>query len=608
MRTFEEYFKEEAIVFYLCRLRAKYANNRNKKHLIHLLTKAEEYNYHVNDCNNHSEYEKKFNEDLNKLFPSRRKWKNIGEESRYNSRTNQKLSSTDKNIYALLKTIKFYKKKNPSELFVENLNAFVKDIQTSIKDKNYKISPPTVYPKLKDKIIKDELNKCRPISLFTLKDRVILSLTNKFLTDLFDKYFEDCSFAFRAKRNSDDSGLLSHHDCIKAIVKFKSDFKEMDLWAVECDMEKFYDSVNHNIIKEHFDALIQKAQTELPEFDFSNPIRVFHKYLNCYSFNTYTLPLNSDDEYWKKHLNDKRGNTFKGHYEWVQAGFKKHGYYNDISIERIGIPQGGALSGLIANIVLDAADKEVIKSKVFYARFCDDMIILHPDKKECKRAKILYTKALKQLKLVPHNFCNKLIINRKIPEKNLPPTTIAPFWNKKSKGPYKWAAIKNNGFPWIGFVGYELHYEGHIRVRKKSLKKELRKQKEVVYRINKAIEKDRRKSIGTISESVIHKLVGMSVGRVELRNFDKIENEMCWKNGFKELTMNKYAVQQMKQLDRNRNKIYYKLDEKLKKLPKLEENEEETPGKRRQIVDFNKPFSYYYQVLERKQLEEFKKQ
>jgi retron-type reverse transcriptase len=603
MKKFEEYFKDEEIIFYLCRLRAKYAKNRNKKHLIHLLTNSDEFNYHVNDCKKYSEYERKYNEDLNKLLPSRRKWKNIGKESRLNPKTKEKLTSTDKNIYSLLKTIKFYKKKNPSEPFLVNLNAFIEDIQNSIQDKGFKIKPPTVYPKLKDKLNKKGENKCRPISLFTLKDRLILSLTNKYLTTLFDKYFEDCSFAFRAKRNSDDSGLLSHHDCIKEIVKFKSSFKQTDLWVVECDMEKFYDSVNHKIIKVHFDEMISKAQTDFPEIDFLNPIRIFKEFLNCYSFNINTLPLNTDEEYWKRHLRDNTGNTFKGQFGWVEDDFKRLGYYNDISSERIGIPQGGALSGLIANIVLNVADNEVKKSKVFYVRFCDDMIILHPDKAECELAKELYVHSLNQLKLVSHNFCDKLIVERERPERNLPLTTIAPFWNAKSKGPYKWSAIKNDGFPWIGFVGYELHFEGYIRVRKRSLKKELKKQKEVVNRIKKAIEKDRRKSFGTVSESLIHRLVGMSIGRVELRNFNKIEHEMCWKNGFKELSMNKYAVQQMKHLDRNRNKLYYKFEAELRKLRELEEASEEPPDRIRQIVDFNKPFSYYYQVLERKQIE-----
>lgn len=147
-----------------------------------------------------------------------------------------------------------------------------------------------------------------------------------------------------------------------------------------------------------------------------------------------------------------------------------------------------------------------------------------------------------------------------------------------------------------------MHYDGHIRVRKRSLKRELKKQKEVVNRIRKAIENGRRRSFGTISESVIHRLVGMSVGRVKLRNFDKIEHEMCWKNGFKELTMNKYAVRQMKQLDRNRNKLYYDLDAELNKLKERGKENKEKLRRNRQIVDFNKPFSYYYQVLERKQL------
>lgn len=600
MKKFEDYFDEKAIIYYLCRLRAKCAKNRNKKHLIHLLTNDEYYNYHANEAKNYSEYEKKFNKDLNQLFPSRRKWKNIGKESRYNSKTKEKLTSTDKNIDSLLKTIKFYKRKNPSEPFLKNLNAFIKDIQNSIQEESFKIEQPTVYPKLKDKLNKSGENKCRPISLFTLKDRMILSLTNKYLTELFDKYFEDCSFAFRTKRNSDNSGLLSHHDCIKEIVKFKSEHKETDLWAVECDIEKFYDSVNHKIIQEHFGELISKAKAEFPEIDFSNPIRIFNKFLNCYSFNTNTLPLKSNDEYWEKHR------IPKGKFEWVEKGLAE--YYNDFNSERIGIPQGGALSGLIANIVLNVADKEVKKSKVFYARFCDDMIIFHPDKSECELAKDYYTKALKQLKLVPHDFCNELIVERTIPEKNLPQTTIAPFWREKSKGPYKWSAIKNDGFPWIGFVGYELHYEGYIRVRKRSLKKELKKQKEVVNRIKKAIEKDRRKSFGTISESVIHRLVGMSVGRVELRNFDKIEHEMCWKNGFKKLTMNKHAVQQMKQLDKNRNKLYYDFSQYLKELEEKEGNVVNPNLKKRQIIDFNKPFSYYYQVLERKQLEEIEKE
>ncbi|MBK8362805.1 MAG: hypothetical protein IPL24_03750 [Bacteroidetes bacterium] len=55
----------------------------------------------------------------------------------------------------------------------------------------------------------------------------------------------------------------------------------------------------------------------------------------------------------------------------------------------MGIPQGGALSGLIANLVLDFADRKMQSlndSKLLYVRFCDDMIIIHPSKKKAIEA------------------------------------------------------------------------------------------------------------------------------------------------------------------------------------------------------------------------------
>jgi len=48
------------------------------------------------------------------------------------------------------------------------------------------------------------------------------------------------------------------------------------------------------------------------------------------------------------------------------------------------------------------------------------------------------------------------------------------FWSDKikSKHPYKWSLNYADSFPWFGFVGYEIHYAGNLRVRKSSLAKE----------------------------------------------------------------------------------------------------------------------------------------
>jgi hypothetical protein len=285
-----------------------------------------------------------------------------------------------------------------------------------------------------------------------------------------------------------------------------------------------------------------------------------------------------------------------GEFGWIKNRLIELKYYSNIEEERIGVPQGGALSGLIANIVLNEADKELLKTEVFYIRFCDDMLIIHKDKNKCEKAKTIYKNSLKELKLVPHKFADKL--TKKISQTEF---TIKPFWHTKSKGAYKWDSVDNKGFPWISFVGYEIHHKGNIRVRKKSLEKELKKQKKIVNEIEKAIELGQRKVKGYVIESAINRLIGMSVGRIGLNNFEEVSTDMCWKNGFKELSLNKNSTIQIKQLDRNRSKLYYDLLKSVKNLEKEKEDGEEENDieRKRQIIFYDKPFSYYYQVLER---------
>ncbi|WP_269058229.1 reverse transcriptase domain-containing protein, partial [Streptococcus pneumoniae] len=81
------------------------------------------------------------------------------------------------------------------------------------------------------------------------------------------------------------------------------------------------------------------------------------------------IPESTDLIYW---------NSYKiknGEFSWIDNKTLSS-HYSDISNERIGVPQGGALSGLIANIYLNKADLSIIGKKVLYQRFCDDMIIV----------------------------------------------------------------------------------------------------------------------------------------------------------------------------------------------------------------------------------------
>lgn len=600
MRQFEELFTDEKIIGYICKVRAKLAKQRNKKHAFHILTSNDTFNYHLPQ-RERSKYEEDLMELLNSILPPRKKWKKLGVRSRYKkiegSRL-QKLSTVDKNTYSLLKTINYYRTKKPSEPFVVRLNGFIQEVQHSVKSKDYSIRQPIIYPKAKDKKKDHELkvgenNICRPLSLFNLKDRLILSITNNYFTRLFDRYFDDCSLAFRIIPNQ----IVNHHTAIQKITEYKKMYPNIALWVAECDMKKFYDSVDHKIIGKQFDYFLHLAQQDWKHLNFDNCKRLFYSYLSCYCFNLDVLPKNSDPDYWRVF------NIPRGKFGWIDEEIHKFGFYQNIKEERIGVPQGGALSGLIANLVLDITDKAILSQKenLFYIRFCDDMIIMHPEKEKCETSIELYRNTLKDIKLLPHDFSQCLIEDRVNSKKKkyLPNKSLRPFWEGKSKGPYKWDSFEKGGFSWIGFVGYELHFDGAIRVRKNSLEKELKKQKDVLEKTMMAVEIKQRVSGKTVSESLMRKLIGMSVGRVELWNYRTVHPEMCWKNGFQELNKNRHSIKQIKRLDRARSKVYYDVIKKCSDPIELAQSKRVNSSDRSQIISYDKPFSYYYHVIER---------
>lgn len=589
MKPFESYFSENEILKQICKVRVKLAKNKSKKHLLHLLTSNPDFNYHVKlksePTNDFETNQKELTEFLLLILPPRKKWLNLGEQSRRKPNgDNEFLTSNDKNYYSLLKTIKAESKREDNAVWYLNLQKFIKEIVAVSEGEDYEVLSPIIFPKLKDKLNQSGQNECRPICIFNLKDRIVLSLTNKFLTRVFDEQFQDSSYAFRSKRNSQDN-IISHHDCIVGIGNFRSSNTDSALFVAECDMKKFYDTVNHTIAMELFQSLIETAKTNHSTLDFLTPIKIFKSYLKSFAFNI-DIPKPTDNVYWASY---KIPNGFFG---WIDNETLKS-HYADISNERIGVPQGGALSGLIANIYLNQADIELSKTDVFYQRFCDDMIIIAKDFEACNKSKDIYEAELKKLKLFPHKF-KKSDELRKVENDKL---SLSEFWNGKSKGPYKWGKADDNAFPWIGFVGYEMDYLGNIRVRKKSLMKELNKQKVIIREIKNAIKKGMRKPKGTATESAINRLIGMSVGRIGLDNFDEVSTDMCWKNGFKELTINEHSIRQIKTLDRNRSKHYYKLLKEIEE-PDLEFDEGKE-NKDREFLRYDKPFSYYHQIIER---------
>jgi hypothetical protein len=565
-KSFENYFSEDAIINYLSRQRAKLAKKRSKDHIMAAISKKKKYH---NKIRNQGE-----KDILCKVMPSRRLWVRLSEKKRYyNGYT---LNSIDQNRNAIYSTIKKHKQSPIKYKYLDELEVFINDILKSIKSKTFVFHSPNIRPEPKKK----GSSVCRPISSFSLKDNLINCLTNKYLVNYFDDLFYENSFAFRAARFINGEQVVpNHHDAFLMIINYLKNNTGEKIFVAECDMQKFYDTVNHKVVIKQFRKLCFKKYF-IKKCD-KNAKRIFYRYLQCYNFynNVYSLNQEHFDKY----------RIQNGQYKWIDKNELKKYYKKDKYLNQVGIPQGGALSGLIANIVLDHADKKIMKlmdENLLYVRYCDDMIMMHTNKEKCEAALRLYEKSLCDLKLFPH------------PVNNI--EYGKTFWDGKSRGPYEWS---DNSVPWIGFVGYEINRKGDVRVRRNSLKKEMNKQYELIEDIISAISNDNLKvHKETIIESAYNRLNGMAVGRVELWNYPDYKNDMCWVKGFQLINKNKYSSLQLKSLDRTKNKYLLKLFRFLEKIDDSHvKRKSNTNNRNREFIFYGKPFSYFYQALKKKE-------
>ena len=154
----------------------------------------------------------------------------------------------------------------------------------------------------------------RPLGIPTVLDRLIQQAIAQVLSPIFDPAFSESSFGFRPGRSA-------HH----AIYKARQYIREGYRIAVDMDLSKFFDTVNHDVLM----------------------CRVARK------------------------VRDKRLLSLIGKY--LCAGVMVHGRLQET---RLGVPQGGPLSPLLANILLDDLDKELEKRAHRFVRYADDFIVL----------------------------------------------------------------------------------------------------------------------------------------------------------------------------------------------------------------------------------------
>jgi RNA-directed DNA polymerase len=150
----------------------------------------------------------------------------------------------------------------------------------------------------------------RMLGIPTVQDRFIQQLLLQALTPIFDPQFSEHSYGFRPGRSAQDA--------VEAAQQYAQGGKD---WVVDMDITKFFDHVNHDILMGRIAPAIGDR-------------RVLHLIGNYL----------------------RRGAMVDG---LVEA-----------SVE--GTPQGGPLSPLLANIYLDALDKELERRGHHFCRYADD--------------------------------------------------------------------------------------------------------------------------------------------------------------------------------------------------------------------------------------------
>lgn len=189
----------------------------------------------------------------------------------------------------------------------EWFNQYKEELISKILNKQYKpMSVKRVY-------IPKPNGKQRPLGIPTVVDRVIQQAMLQVLSEIYEPIFSDHSYGFRPNRSA--------HMAMGEVLGYLNAGYE---WIVDLDIEKFFDTVNH-------DKLISIL---------------------------------------RERVNDSR--TLHLIRAYLQAGVLDKGL---VRSSTIGTPQGGPISVILSNIYLDKFDKELESRNLRFARYADDCII-----------------------------------------------------------------------------------------------------------------------------------------------------------------------------------------------------------------------------------------
>ncbi len=179
--------------------------------------------------------------------------------------------------------------------------------------------------------------KLRPLGIPAVRDRIAQEVIRRLLEPIFEPLFHDCSFGFRPKR--------SCHQAIKRVLSFH---EQGDRATLDADIAGFFDNIPHKLI---VDAVAEEVAD---------------------------------------------GNILDLVKKFLAAGVLDNGLFKPTTI---GTPQGGVVSPLLANIVLNKLDWRLEEAGYRFVRYADDFVVVCEDRTQAEAARALVEEVMTELGL-----------------------------------------------------------------------------------------------------------------------------------------------------------------------------------------------------------------
>ena len=327
------------------------------------------------------------------------------------------------------------------------------EIKTAIKTRTYKPKP------VKRVEIPKPDGGIRNLGVPCVVDRILQQAIHQVLSPIYEEKFSEYSYGFRPNR-----------DCHMAINKVMEYLNEGYIYVVDIDLEKFFDTVNH-------DKLISLLLKTIKDGEVISLIR-----------------------------------------KYLVSGIMVNGVV--IESEQ-GTPQGGNLSPLLSNIVLNELDKELESRGLRFVRYADDCMI--------------FVKSIRAGQRVMESITN--FIEKKLKLKVNKSKSKVALYNE----------VKYLGF---GFYHSPQHRQIRMRVHEKSIKRIKTKIKELTKRswsvkLDVRLLKLKQVIIGWIN---YYKLADMKLLLKELDVIIRTRIRMCIWKSWKTISKRYRALKQLRDL------------------------------------------------------------